>query len=170
MKKKVLTAIYSALIGTSLLLAFQTENVQAQNMDKEKTPTAVVDTRKLPEKNFKPQRISNESQSSTLAATSSGPYWSAKSIFSGTYGTTSSDSYGDSTKTTRYSIDHIYAKARIYVGQTFRAENYDDQYSTSRAGITVGTQVSFWEDGENFGLHKFEHSGYQSWYPESYGT
>lgn len=168
MKNKYLTAVFSALVGTSLLLSFPTENVQAKGIKTEQIPTSVVDTRKLPEKEFAPKLISNDTNISTLAA--SAPYWTAKSTFGGSAGTTTSDSYGSPDKSTRYNIDHIYAKARVYVNQVFKAENSDDQYNTSKAGITVYAQTSFWDDGETFGLHKFEHSGYQSWYPDSYGT
>lgn len=167
MKNKYLTAIFSTLIGTSLLLSFPSENVQAKSIKAEQIPSSVVDTQRLPEKEFTPKLIANNNIS-TLSA--SAPYWTAKSTFSGSTGATTSDSYGSSDKSTRYSIDHIYAKARVYVNGVFKSEDYDDQYNTSRAGASVYAQTNFWDDGETFGLHKFEESGYQSWYPDTYGT
>lgn len=131
-------------------------------------PTVVNDTAKVAEKSFQPKPIS--SQVTTLAASSS-PMWYANSFIAwNDVATSSSDSYTDSTKTTKNKINRIYAQTRCYVNGGFQGNSTDDQANSSHAGAGYQASASVWDDVESYGHHIFELNGYQTWTPDTYGT
>lgn len=84
------------------------------------------------------------------------------SVWSGAYATATSDSYTDSSEQTRWAIDYIYAKARIYVDGGLKAQLADTQTNSSHAGATA----NYWGTGSGNGIaysnHEFRESGYQT--------
>lgn len=164
MKKAVATIAIILLSVSSISL---TANASGNKI----VPSAVVDTEKVPHKEFQPQLLDN--QQNTLRAAAVGPHWVADSSCDEGYFSDNvlsySASYTDSTKSTRKQIDRIYARLTVYNEKAFAASGTDDQSNSSYAGATASVHFNPWEDGESYGTHKFEHAGYQSWYPETYG-
>lgn len=131
----------------------------------------VLDSEKVPHKEFQPQLLDN--QQNKLSAAATGPYWVADSKCDEGYFSDNvlsySASYTDNSKSNRKQIDRIYAKLTVYNDKAFAASGTDDQSNSSYAGATASVHFNLFADGESYGTHKFEHAGYQSWYPETYG-
>ncbi|PEX80710.1 hypothetical protein [Bacillus cereus] len=155
MKKAILgISLASALLLPTGAFAESQQVVKSQVYDKEKVPN----------KEFTPQPLNPSFN--TLAAV---PYWSANSgqyALGGTWST--SDSYTSSSKASKKAINKIWAKTKHYVDGGFRGSKTDTQYNASHAGAEVNKGSWIVGDDEVYGEHGFEHSGYQSWYPETY--
>lgn len=158
MKKAILgISLASALLLPTGAFAESQQVVKSEVYDKEKVPN----------KEFTPKSL-NPNEKNSLAAV---PYWSANSgqyALGGTWST--SDSYTSSSKSAKKAINRIYAKTKHYVDGGLRGSKSDNQYSASHAGADVNKGNWIVGDDEVYGEHAFEHSGYQSWYPETYGS
>lgn len=126
--------------------------------------STVYDKEKIPSKEFAPQSLNPNVRAAA-------PYYSAKSTFTfSNGGISSSDSYTSSGKTSKKQIDYIYAKARVYVDGIYKSTKGEGNYNSSHAGVQVLVGETWLADGETYGNHKFQHSGFQTWEPETYGT
>lgn len=129
------------------------------------TKTAAYDFRKIPSKSFTPSTINN-----TMRAAGD-PHYTANCDFNNFLGTTIkawSDSWTDDTKSSKFSIDRIMAKARLYKDDALYSSATDDNNDSSHAGASISkTPATLW-GCELYGSHAFELKGYQSWYPETY--
>lgn len=132
---------------------------------------AVYDTQKIPHKVFSPAALNSANNTSLQVL--SAPYWEVLSVwYIDDVGTSTSDSWTSSSKTTRYVIDHIYAKTKVYNRGVIDVTKADDQLNASHAGASARcTSIShIFSDHEVYGAHTFEEAGFQSWYPETYDT
>ncbi|MEK3759649.1 hypothetical protein MKZ07_14470 [Paenibacillus sp. FSL P4-0338] len=158
-KRKVVTL----LLGSAILLS--PTNVFALSTD-QTIPLVVFDTAQLQEKSFEP---ANTNTGAKLSAALT-PHWTAKTTVTYNSGATSvSDSFTDSSKRTRLTIDRIYAKVKLYEDGGHIGSAEDDQSNLSHAGAQFGSGASA-SNTEAYGAHKFEHAGFQSWYPETFDT
>lgn len=117
----------------------------------------VYDYRKLPHKEFAPLELNQyaRSESSTYG------WW----VCDIDYQYAASDSYTDSTKTTRWPIDVISAYFRAYSDNELKYSRSDTQNYASHASAGY-EHVLF--VSECIGQHYFEEEGYQSWNVETY--
>lgn len=138
----------------------------------------VYDTENLSSKSFSPKLLNNNN-TFILAVTPAAPSWNCSVtpyydgvIFGNCYGGIAvSDSYTDSSHNTRYAIDHIAAKSRVYdkSGALLASKN-DDEKNASHAGCEA-LYSKYVDPGSTlYGNHIFEKSGFQSWYPETHAT
>lgn len=159
------------LASLILISSLSTINVKAADNDMQKK---VYDTRKIHEKSFSPGKMSKGTEvtpSVVLPPEPGGPYWSATCgiyTLGGAWG--KSISYTSSSKSSYYNIDHIAVKVRRYVGGGLTGTGTDDKYNSPIAGVDVQAGQGSFSDHETFANHTFEHSGYQSWYPDTYAT
>ncbi|EJV57214.1 hypothetical protein BWGOE4_56770 [Bacillus mycoides] len=157
--KKIIASLSAAAF---LILPFN-GLVQAEE---KKVESTVHDKAKVSSKSFSPASLNPNAN--TLAAA---PYYAAKSTFSySNGGISTSDSYTSSSRSSKKSIDYIYAKAKIYVNGIFKTSSSEGNYNSSHAGAQGFAGETWFEDGETYGNHKFQHSGYQTWEPDTYGT
>ncbi|GGJ16112.1 hypothetical protein [Paenibacillus hunanensis] len=130
--------------------------------------TDIVDTSKAAEKEFSPSPINSQGQG--IASAAAAPYYVARSDFSGSTAESISESFTDSTKSKRKNIDHIGARTVAYLNKGFVGERSSHQYNENQAAAIVSNiPNTIFGDGETYGHHVFEHAGYTTWYPESYG-
>lgn len=173
MKGKVISLILTGVFClTTVLPVFAiTSNV----------PSSVTDLEKKPIKSFTPQKIEtntpqkNEITSNTITPLSITGYWNSICNFDETwpgqhYASAISESYTDSTKSTRWPIDRIYAKVRVinYSGTLIGSAENEQKYSS--VASTTSVPDSLVTDDHAISNHAFEMSGYQSWYPENYNS
>lgn len=151
------------LLSSAILLS--PTSVFASNAD-QTLPSIVYDTAQLQEKSFEPA-ITNVGARLSASLT---PYWTAQTIVTTNDGATSvSDSFTDTSKQKRLTINRIYAKVKLYEDGGYKGSSEDDQSDLSHAGAQFASPAGP-SDTEAYGAHKFEHAGYQSWYPETYDT
>ncbi|MCH4567570.1 hypothetical protein [Bacillus sp. ES1-5] len=162
MKKKVLSVVLSSTFAFGLF-TFAPSSQAAAN---EGVNPVVIDKEKLPSKTFSPLPLDPNNKG--LAG---GPYYSANSGQYALGGTWSmSDAYTSSSKSSKKSIDRIYAKTKHYVDGGSVGSRADDQYNSSHAGAEVNKGTWFVGDDEVYGEHIFTQSGYQTWKTETYGA
>ncbi|RAP73389.1 hypothetical protein [Paenibacillus montanisoli] len=178
MKKKPIFTVLSLALAASLTVPavvgagasgeVPTTNTEIVKLNSElRTDQEVIhDFEKISEKGFKPARTS---KLTTFAAVT--PYYVAKTTVTYTSGATSvSDSYTDSSRSTKYNIDLIYAKVKVYEYGGFYGSSEDTQTNFSHAGAQYGSGQALGSDTEAYGLHKFQEAGFQTWEPETYDT
>lgn len=157
----------------SLILVSNMGSITAHASTKE-IPKKVYDTKKIQQKAFTPSKTTEDSTvtpSVVLPPEPGGPYWSATCgiyTLGGAWG--KSVSYTSESKTTYYNINHIAVKVRRYWLGGLTGTGTDDKYNSPIAGVDVQKGTGGFGDHETFADHTFEHSGYQSWYPDTYAT
>ncbi|MBU5346332.1 hypothetical protein [Paenibacillus lautus] len=158
MIKKAASIIAGGMLLLLPLNAFASSDIQP-------VQEVIYDFERVQEKSFVPAPTS---ELSTFAVA---PYYFAKTTVSHTDGGTSvSDSYTDSSKTARYSIDLIYAKVKTYEYGGLLGSKEDKQTNASHAGAQYGSGTHLGSDTEAYGLHRFEEAGFQTWEPETFDT
>lgn len=166
--KKLLSIMLCSLFSIMCFFpsnAFALSNIDG-NVKKE-----IYDTTKLPQKTFQPSLVDESVNPSFILP--GGLSWVAESKITGILIMTcisTSDSYLDSTQTTKQPINLIYAKMRVYGDSSLTDTKEDNEFNSSHAGAGQNYQFGWFTDVEVYGTHKFEKTGYQSWYPETYTT
>lgn len=165
--KKIFSFMLCAILTT---FCFIPTNAYAVIQNDEGIKKEVFDTAKLPNKVFQPSSVDG-SVNPSFVLPALDYYWVAESsvgFWGGT--TTSSDSYTDSSCSIKKPITHIYAKSKRYIDGALDTSKTDDQYTSSHASAVCDGNGIHFTDIEAYGSHKFEQTGYQSWYPETYDT
>lgn len=176
MKKTISLLVIFSFILSLTSFAFAGEVSNESNI--------VYDYVDAPIKTFSPtftndsQMISCDELKIPNATESSGFYWSADTMLKGIgvfvsdpYSISQSISYTDSSKSTQAPIDYIYAKSKLYMDDTLIGSGIDSGTNSSFASATAEhsfTEPTGYWSFEAYGNHKFEESGYVSWYPETH--
>ncbi|MMZ53032.1 hypothetical protein D1872_148100 [compost metagenome] len=168
MKKTISSLVITALLLLpSAAFAETTQNIDTNSLGYGKSAdNAVFDTEKAPFKEFSPSAVSGEGI--TLSAVA--PFYTAVSDFHGDTGDSISNAWTDSSQSKRMNIDHIGARSVVYLNKGYVGTNSNHRYNENQAYSYVTVPNAFFNDGEVYGYHAFEQSGFTSWYPETYGT
>lgn len=165
--KKTLLLILIFILSFSTLVYAEIDNEHEHEVTEEAVEKIVYDNTKAKFKVFVPSLIT--AGPSPRVST---PFrWEANSEWYGGahMGIGSSDSLED-VGSGRYPIDRIYAKTRVYFGNGLTGSQTDDNTNSSKAGCTVFCSLDRLHIGDHevYTSHKFEESGYTSWYPETF--
>lgn len=172
--KKIISGALIALMLSASSFAFADTDINNQAIDinslgyGQSTENAVFDTEKIPYKEFSPTTTENSDSISALASTA--PHWTAHSDVSTLgVGSSYSESWTDSSKSKRKNIDHLGARSVVYLNQGYVGTDSDHKYNDSQARSVIDSKSGIAGDVEVYGYHAFDHTGYTSWFPDTYG-